>query len=188
MAGYVIHLVVASEYLRKTDEVVTDKDEFIKGVIFPDTVKEKGKTHYSEKYSSDTNLYDFVEANIDNLGEDFYKGFFLHLLTDFLFYKKHYKLPPGGIATQIIHDDYDKINKYVLEKYPIDIPEEVVEFCKQKDGEPVYVKREKIDSFIEEASSYNLQELAQEILDRKDFYAVLNTDRMDPVERNSEGR
>ena len=33
MAGYVIHLVVASEYLRKSDEVVTDKDEFIKSTI-----------------------------------------------------------------------------------------------------------------------------------------------------------
>ena len=185
MPGYVIHLAVAEKYLEKHKSKNENYYEFIEGVIYPDSTKIKSETHYGEK-SSQSNVYEFLKEH--ELNNSFERGYFLHLLTDFLFYKKHYKLPPGGIATQTIHDDYDKINKYVLEKYPIDIPEEVIEFCRQKDGEPVYVKKEKLDSFVDEASGYNLQELAEEILKRKDFYAVLNTDRMDSSERECEGR
>ena len=179
MAGYVIHLIIAEEYLRKTDEVIKNKDEFIKGVIYPDSVKIKGETHYSPYYSSDVNLYDFVKDNFDKLDQDFYKGYFLHLLTDFLFYKKHFVLPKAGIATEIIHNDYDILNNELLEKYKIDIPEELMKFCNKKEGNPVYVKRENIYTCIDDCSSYRLYDLAEEILKEKDFYKVLNVEKRD---------
>lgn len=179
MAGYVIHLIIADEYLRKTDEVIKNKDEFIKGVIYPDSVKIKGETHYSPYYSSDVNLYDFVKDNFDKLDQDFYKGYFLHLLTDFLFYKKHFVLPKAGIATEIIHNDYDILNNELLEKYKIDIPEELMKFCNKKEGNPVYVKRENIYTCIDDCSSYRLYDLAEEILKEKDFYKVLNVEKRD---------
>lgn len=179
MAGYVIHLIIADEYLRKTDEVIKNKDEFIKGVIYPDSVKIKGETHYSPYYSSDVNLYDFVKDNFDKLDQDFYKGYFLHLLTDFLFYKKHFVLPKAGIATEIIHNDYDILNNELLEKYKIDIPEELMKFCNKKEGNPVYVKRENIYTCIDDCSSYRLYDLAEKILKEKDFYKVLNVEKRD---------
>ena len=179
MAGYVIHLIIADEYLRKTDEVIKNKDEFIKGVIYPDSVKIKGETHYSPYYSSDVNLYDFVKDNFYKLDQDFYKGYFLHLLTDFLFYKKHFVLPKAGIATEIIHNDYDILNNELLEKYKIDIPEELMKFCNKKEGNPVYVKRENIYTCIDDCSSYRLYDLAEEILKEKDFYKVLNVEKRD---------
>lgn len=179
MAGYVIHLIIADEYLRKTEEVIKDKEEFIKGVIYPDSVKIKGETHYSPYYSSDVNLYEFVKANIDKLDEDFYKGYFLHLLTDFLFYKKHFVLPKAGIATEIIHNDYDILNNELLEKYKTNIPEDLKKFCNRKEGNPVYVKREHIYECIDDCSSYNLVNLAKKIYDEKDFYKVLNVERRD---------
>lgn len=183
MAGYVIHLIIADEYLKKNEDKIKNKEEFIKGVIYPDSVKIKGETHYSPYYSSDVNLYDFVKANFDKLDDDFYKGYFLHLLTDFLFYKKHFVLPKAGIATEIIHNDYDILNNELLDKYKIDIPEELQKFCHKKEGTLVYVKREHIYECIDDCSSYDLDELAKEILEKKDFYKVLKVERCDNDEK-----
>ena len=44
-----------------------NKEEFIKGVIYPDSVKIKGETHYSPYYSSDVNLYEFLHKNPENI-------------------------------------------------------------------------------------------------------------------------
>lgn len=41
MAGYVIHLAVAEEYIRKHKNENNNYEEFIAGVIFPDSVKDK---------------------------------------------------------------------------------------------------------------------------------------------------
>ena len=38
MAGYVIHLAVAETYRRKYPEDIQDYNQFIEGVIFPDSV------------------------------------------------------------------------------------------------------------------------------------------------------
>lgn len=177
MAGYVIHLIIADEYLKKTDEKILDKKEFIKGVIYPDSVKIKGTTHYAPYYSSDTNLYEFVKDNIEKLDQDFYKGYFLHLLTDFLFYKKHFEVPEAGTATEIIHNDYDILNGYLLDKYKIEIPEEITKYCNKVEGKTIYIKKEKIDKCIDDCSNYNLENLAKKIMEEKDFYKVLNVER-----------
>ena len=163
MAGYVIHLIVADEYLRKTEEIITNREEFIKGVIYPDSVKIKGETHYSPYYSSDVNLYEFVKANFDKLDQEFYK--------------KHFVLPKAGMASEIIHNDYDILNGELLEKYKIEIPEELKKYCNKKQGDPVYIKRENIYECIDDCSSYHLENLAKELLKEKDFYKVLNVER-----------
>ena len=51
MAGYVIHLAIAEEYLKKHKDVKEDYDEFIKGVIYPDSETDKSLTHYGIKSS-----------------------------------------------------------------------------------------------------------------------------------------
>jgi len=60
MPGYVIHLAVAKEYLKKSKNRNENEEEFINGVIFPDSVKDKAITHYGEK-SSKSNLYEFLK-------------------------------------------------------------------------------------------------------------------------------
>ena len=60
MPGCVIHLAVAEEYLRKHKEKNENYNDFIEGVIFPDSVKDKSLTHYGER-SSKTNLYKFLQ-------------------------------------------------------------------------------------------------------------------------------
>lgn len=46
MPGYVIHVAVAQEYLKKHKNVKEDYDEFINGTIYPDSVSDKSLTHY----------------------------------------------------------------------------------------------------------------------------------------------
>ena len=62
MAGYVIHLAVAEEYLKKHNNIKENYDEFIEGVIYPDSVTDKSLTHYGSK-SSKVILKDFLKKN-----------------------------------------------------------------------------------------------------------------------------
>lgn len=59
MAGYVIHLAVGEEYIRKHPNEINNYEEFIEGVIYPDSVTDKSLTHYGLK-SSQVNLKRFL--------------------------------------------------------------------------------------------------------------------------------
>lgn len=48
MPGYVMHLAVAQEYLKKHNNK-ENIDEFIKGTIYPDSVEDKSLTHFRRK-------------------------------------------------------------------------------------------------------------------------------------------
>lgn len=169
MAGYVIHVVIAKEYIKK--HKIENEEEFINGTIFPDSVKIKGETHYSEFYSSDTNPYKFLlENKLDNF---FNLGYFLHLIVDSIFYNKYFLLPNHNMA-EIIHNDYDILNKKLLEKYGnIDFPEEIQQYVSIKEGKLQFLNEEKLEKCIEEASSYDLIKLAEEILKEKDYKKIL---------------
>ena len=54
MPGYVIHIAIAQEYLKKHLKK-EEKEEFINGVIAPDLTKIKSETHYG-KSPAYTNL------------------------------------------------------------------------------------------------------------------------------------
>ena len=85
MAGYVIHLAVGEEYLRIHPGDINDYNKFIEGIIYPDSVTDKSLTHYGPK-SSQVNLKKFF--NDRDIEDDFNKGYFIHLVTDYLFYNK----------------------------------------------------------------------------------------------------
>ena len=78
MPGYVIHLAVAERYLKKYKNKKENYDEFIEGVIFPDSQEDKEKTHFG-KGSSNSNLYKFMqEYKID---KKFFSAEYLPLYT-----------------------------------------------------------------------------------------------------------
>lgn len=81
MAGYVIHIAVAQEFLRKNKE--NYNEEFIRGSILPDLTNDKSKTHYG-KSPAYTNLKNFLLEN--ELSNNLNRGKFIHLITDYLFY------------------------------------------------------------------------------------------------------
>ena len=57
MAGYVIHIAIAQEYLKKNKKKYNK--EFVKGAILPDLTSDKTKTHYGRSPAY-TNLKKFL--------------------------------------------------------------------------------------------------------------------------------
>lgn len=155
MAGYVIHLAIAEEYLKKHKDVKEDYDEFIKGVIYPDSVKDKSLTHYGIK-SSKVILKDFLQDN--EINNSYMRGYFLHLITDYLFYNKYLEK-----FTKDIYNDYDILNKRLIEKYNVVLPENIQNNVFYEDGETKILTMELAIKIIDEISDLNLNAVEKEI-------------------------
>lgn len=155
MPGYVIHLAVAEEYLKKHKEKQEEYNEFINGVIFPDSIKDKLTTHYGEK-SSVSNLYEFLKAN--KTETSFKRGYFLHLLTDYLFYNKYIDK-----MSKDMYNDYDILNRQLIEKYDVKIPESVRESVLFKEGALTILSLELVTKMIEDISNMDLEDIEKEV-------------------------
>lgn len=156
MAGYVIHLAVAEEYIRKHKDENADYKEFIKGVIFPDSVKDKSETHYGIE-SSKSNVYKFLLDK--KLDTSFNRGYFLHLLTDYIFYNKYL-----DCISKDIYNDYDILNRTLINKYNVKIPKEVENSVFFLEGELKILSLEMIDNLIEEISNMSIDKVKEEII------------------------
>lgn len=157
MPGYVIHLSVANRYIEKHPEEIKDHNKFIEGVISPDGVTDKSITHYGPK-SSKVNLKLFLESN--EINDDFNKGYFLHLVTDYLFYNRFL-----DYFSKDIYNDYDILNKTLEEKYNVKIPEEVKNKVFYKTGETKILNLESVIEFIEKTSEYKLTYIKQRVME-----------------------
>lgn len=155
MPGYVIHLAVAEKYLEKHKEKNEDYNEFIEGVIFPDSTKIKSETHYGEK-SSESNLYEFLKEH--ELNSSFERGYFLHLLTDYLFYNRYI-----DTISEKIYNDYDVLNDRLIEKYHVVLPEKVRNRVFSKDGELFILSMDLLDRLIEDISNFDLEIVSEEV-------------------------
>ena len=155
MPGYVIHLAVAEKYLKKHKCKNEDYNEFIEGVIYPDSTKIKSETHYGEK-SSESNIYEFLKEH--ELNNSFERGYFLHLLTDYLFYNRYI-----DTISNEIYSDYDILNDKLIEKYNVKLPDKVKHTVSSKDGCLVILSKEIIDKLIDDISNYDLEELALDV-------------------------
>ena len=155
MAGYVIHLAIAEEYLRKHKDIKEDYEELIKGVIYPDSVTDKSLTHYGIK-SSKVILKDFLQDN--EINNSYMRGYFLHLITDYLFYNKYLEK-----FSKDIYNDYDILNKRLIEKYNVVLPENVQNNVFYKEGETKILTMELAIKIIDEISDLNLNAVEKEI-------------------------
>lgn len=155
MPGYVIHLAVAEEYLKNHKNKSEEYSEFIEGVIFPDSVKDKSETHYGVK-SSVSNLYEFLKEN--EIDTSFKRGYFLHLLTDYLFYNRYVNR-----MSKDMYNDYDILNSKLIEKYNVVLPEKVKNQVFFKDGELVILSMELIDKLVFDISKMDIDDIAKEV-------------------------
>ena len=155
MTGYVIHLAIAEEYLRKHKDIKEDYEEFIKGVIYPDSVTDKSLTHYGIK-SSKVILKDFLQDN--EINNSYMRGYFLHLITDYLFYNKYLEK-----FSKDIYNDYDILNKRLIEKYNVVLPENIQNNVFYKEGETKILTMELAIKIIDEISDLNLNAVEKEI-------------------------
>lgn len=155
MPGFVIHLAIGKEYLKRNLE--TSESEFLKGTIFPDLTDNKSTTHYG-KSPAYTNLKVFLLEN--EITESFNRGHFVHLIADYLFYNKYL----DKIAKPEIYNDYDYTNKYLMDKYNVKLPDEIKDMVFFKEGKTSIFTVDMIDKLIYEIAHLNLDDVAKEIL------------------------
>ena len=75
-----IHLAVGKVYSEnnKIEELI----DFEKGIIDPDMIEDKSKSHYGPN-SSSPDLDKYIEMN--GISNSYKEGYFLHLVTDYIF-------------------------------------------------------------------------------------------------------
>lgn len=138
MASSVIHMAVASE-INKI--IKRNGDKILIGSIAPDISKHIGQTkvksHFLDEGSKIPNVNKFLDKYKNNLNDDFVMGYFIHLYTDYLWFK--YFIPnfyKDDIITKIdgslvkcdeetfsnyLYNDYTNLNIKLLDEYNMDL-------------------------------------------------------------------
>ncbi len=153
MPGYIIHLAVAKKQIKISN--IKNETEFISGTIAPDILKMSGiDSHYG--ISSNPDLRRFLQSN--KLESDYNKGYFLHLVTDYIFYKNFLdKWSPK------IYEDYNILNKFLIEKYDIYVPKSIQNYVKFEDKPLTILNLDDIISFIETVGKIPINQMYKDI-------------------------
>lgn len=184
MPSFNIHLAIAKQYLKKHKNEINNIEDFYNGTIRPDLnsqmtglCEDKSKTHYGQMGNKnngkfETNIYEFLhDSNVD-INKDFYKGYLLHLLTDYYFYNKYFNKEFLELIqnNDKFHYDFDCINQVLEEKYELELTENLKKYTGyENDGVPKYLKLENVIDFIEDMSNIDLNEQI-DIINRKELY------------------
>lgn len=164
MPGYLIHLATGVVY--KSNNIITNTNDFIKGIIAPDQSSDKAISHYGP-YTSRPNLNTFIKE-IGGIKNSFQEGYFLHLVTDYLFYNRFLeKFSPA------IYNDYDILNKYLQLKYNISIPNEIKPEVKFTNGTLSILDKKKLDKFIDTVGHLDLRKIV--LKDTPDYKNEIDT-------------
>ncbi len=176
MASSAIHLAIAKKYLEKHKDL--NYKEVIKGTLYPDAAEDNDKTHYTDKNrGSDNashirgkvNLYAYLKEHA--VLNDFELGWFLHLVTDYLFFLEcfttEYLLSKSyqEFCDELYHAYYCT-NLYMEEKYDIskdDFREYPNEYYPGIPYEECILSKERIDHFIERVSSIDMENYVKKI-------------------------
>lgn len=139
MASAVIHLAVANEINKKLNR---DKSQLLIGAIAPDISKfigeDKTKSHFLKELDSNIpDIESFLNKYKNNLTDDFVMGYFIHLYTDYLWFKyfvtEFYdklmitKLDgtvvkcSGNMLSLYVYNDYTNLNIKLIDKYNMDL-------------------------------------------------------------------
>ena len=139
MASTVIHMAVASEINKKLKR---DNKKFLIGSIAPDISKQIGETKRLSHFLDDDdtnipNIERFLYKYKNKLTDDFVMGYFVHLYTDYLWFK--YFIPDikdkdlitkldgtvvkcyDGMFDQYVYNDYTNLNVRLFDEYDMDL-------------------------------------------------------------------
>lgn len=138
MASSIIHMAVASEINKKLKR---NNDKLLIGSIAPDISKHLGlskiESHFQDNDDSIPNIDKFLNKYKDRLNDDFVMGYFIHLYTDYLWFK--YFIPEiyekdmitkldgtvvkcrGGMQKLYMYNDYTNLNTRLLDEYNMDL-------------------------------------------------------------------
>ena len=140
MASSMIHIAVANEINKKLNR---DKSKLLIGTIAPDISKligeTKVKSHFQDRNDNIPNLDKFLNKYKENLNDDFVLGYYIHLLTDYLWFKyfmTEVKFEDSNIITKLdgtnikcngnmftlyIYNDYTNLNIKLIDEYDLDL-------------------------------------------------------------------
>ena len=141
MASSMIHIVIANEINK---EIKRDNRKMLIGTIAPDISKhigeDKTKSHFLDHVETDIpNLEKFLAKYKNNLNDDFVLGYYIHLYTDYLWFK--YFIPEiadqdklvitkidgtkvscsYNMIEKLIYNDYTNINNLLIDEYALDL-------------------------------------------------------------------
>ena len=150
MPGYIIHLAIGKVYSQNYK--IENLDGFEKGIVAPDIIKDKQQSHYGPN-SSNPGLSKFIQIN--GIWDSYNEGYFLHLVTDYLFYNKFLKRWDSSI-----YNDYNKLNGKLIKKYKIKIPKAIEKEVKFINGSLSVLDEKKICHFIDFVGKLNLRQIA----------------------------
>ena len=182
MASSAMHLAIAKKYLEKNKDKNFDYKKVMAGSLYPDATNDKDKTHYTmaergnnnvTHLASKVDLYAFLNDNA--VLDDFKLGWFIHLITDYLFFSEcfteEYLLSHSYEQFRSdLYFAYDCLGKYLSEKYELTIedyesyPSEYYEGSYYQES---IFSKDLIDSFIERVSSVNIKEYIDKIRNAK---------------------
>lgn len=179
MPGFTIHIAIAKEYAKKHEKEIKNMDEFIEGSIAPDYIPienkhiSKSETHYGKwgDWAIDDQIIyldKFLQDEKVDLGKDYWKGYFIHLLTDDYFDRIYFReeAKQAKENQDTFHNDYDCLNAEIIKRYHVEVMEKIEKYMNEINEKPKYLKLEKIIQFIEEVSNIDLQQQT-EIIKRK---------------------
>ena len=177
MASFSMHLVIAKFYLQKHPE--ENEEEFIEGSIAPDITKDKSVTHYG-KDAAWSNPAKYLQANDRKIENSYKRGYFLHLITDFLFYHKLVdieEVASKSIKDESVKDKWIKNQRndfsilegeirerYDIEKYIDRLPENIRKVMTRAEGELKVFERKSLFKFLEDMAQVDLDKMAEELL------------------------
>lgn len=139
MASSIIHIAVAKEINK---ELKRDSNKLYLGSIAPDISKLIGETKKNSHFldNNETNIPNldrFLKKYKDKLDDDFVMGYYIHLFTDYLWFKyflsEFYrdgcitKLDgtvfkcTNEMAVMYIYNDYTDMNIKIIDEYELDL-------------------------------------------------------------------
>ena len=123
MPGLVIHVAIAKEYIKKHSTEIKNKKEFLKGTVAPDLCENKITSHYGkwENYNTEIYLKQFLNDKKVDLNIDYWKGYFLHLYTDEIFYNKYFRreFEKAIKNKDAFYNDYNILDDVIAKDYNI---------------------------------------------------------------------
>lgn len=186
MASFHIHLAIAKRYIEKNN--VEDEKSFYNGTIEPDLEEYENILHYTDKNRNKENIFQYLKGKAllpnflteNDINNDYYRGVFLHLVTDYLFFNDFFET--NYLATISYNDfvkdlyySYNLVNQYLRDKYSIDLSDlkdKLYNNIKKDRKEKGTIESKgknildinKLDNFIERVSSINLEEYKLKLL------------------------
>ena len=183
-----IHLAVAKKYLENHPN--ENKEDFILGTIAPDidlpdlnkyicgvVMNDKNSRHFGLNYKTD-NIIEYMKRKVNfslffqsnDINTSFLRAYFLHLLCDYRFYGDYVTderligLSFNEVA-KIGYNDYDLITPILIDKYQLEIPNQIKDIIEKKGvGKIKLLDEELVYRFIDEMSSLNLLEEKNKIM------------------------